>query len=48
MCIACGKVKSGDAKWQDVAEYFHHNSLLVSHGCCPDCQKTLTEEWGLE
>ena len=48
MCIACGKVKSGDAKWQDVAEYFHNNSLLVSHGCCPDCQKTLTEEWGVE
>jgi hypothetical protein len=48
MCITCGKVKSGDAKWQDVAEYFHNNSLLVSHGCCPDCQKTLAEEWGLK
>jgi heme oxygenase (mycobilin-producing) len=48
MCIACGKVKSGDAKWQHVAEYFHNNSLLISHGCCPDCKKTLTEEWGLE
>jgi hypothetical protein len=48
MCIACGKVKSSDAKWQEVAEYFHNNSLIVSHGCCPDCQKTLAEEWGLE
>jgi hypothetical protein len=48
MCLGCGKIKSSDAKWQDVAEYFHHNSLWVSHGCCPDCQKMLAQEWGFE
>jgi len=44
MCVACGKVKSDNAKWEDVAEYFHRNSLWVSHGCCPDCQKTMALE----
>lgn len=48
MCVACGKVKSDEAKWEDVAEYFHRNSIWVSHGCCPDCQKTMALEWGAE
>ncbi len=48
MCVVCGKIKSDEAQWQDVAEYFRTNSLLVSHGCCPPCQQTLEKKMGLE
>ena len=37
ICMYCGKVKTGDARWQGVVEYLKANSLFLSHGCCPDC-----------
>ena len=37
ICMHCGKVKTGDARWQGVVEYLKANSLFLSHGCCPDC-----------
>lgn len=37
ICMYCGKVKTGDARWEDVVEYLKANSLFLSHGCCPDC-----------
>ncbi len=37
ICMYCGKVKTGDAQWQDVVEYLKANSLFLTHGCCPSC-----------
>ena len=37
ICMYCGKVKTGDARWEGVVEYLKENSLFLSHGCCPDC-----------
>jgi heme-degrading monooxygenase HmoA len=37
ICMYCGKVKTGEAHWEDVVEYLKRNSLFLSHGLCPDC-----------
>ena len=33
----CGKVKTGEARWEGVVDYLKKNSLFLSHGFCPDC-----------
>lgn len=40
VCMECGKVKTGDARWETIAKYFHDNDLLLSHGYCPNCSET--------
>ena len=47
MCAECGKVKPGDGEWESVADYLRHNSLFLSHGCCPDCAGKLQSSLGL-
>lgn len=37
ICMECGKVKVGEAKWDSVVDYLKKNSLFLSHGYCPDC-----------
>ena len=37
ICMECGKVKTGDAKWEAVVDYLKANTLFLSHGYCPDC-----------
>jgi heme-degrading monooxygenase HmoA len=37
ICMFCGKVKTGEARWEGVVEYLRANSLFLSHGCCPSC-----------
>ena len=37
ICMYCGKVKTGEARWEGVVEYLKENSLFLSHGCCPAC-----------
>jgi SMC interacting uncharacterized protein involved in chromosome segregation len=37
ICMDCGKVKTGAARWEDVVEYLKKNSLFLSHGYCPEC-----------
>jgi hypothetical protein len=37
ICMYCGKVRTGDLRWEGVVEYLKANSLFLSHGCCPDC-----------
>jgi heme oxygenase (mycobilin-producing) len=44
ICMFCGKVKTGEARWQEVVEYLKTNSLFLSHGCCPSCSHQLSEE----
>lgn len=47
MCAECGKVKPGDGEWESVADYLRHNSLFLSHGCCPDCAGKLQAGLGV-
>jgi hypothetical protein len=35
--MRCRKIKTGEAKWEEIVEYLEQNSLLVSHGYCPEC-----------
>ena len=37
ICMVCGKVKTGESKWEDVLTYFQRNNLSLSHGYCPKC-----------
>jgi len=41
ICMYCGKVKTGDARWEGVVKYLKENSLFLSHGCCPDCEQLM-------
>ena len=50
ICMSCGKVKTGEARWQEVVDYLKENSLFLSHGLCPGCYQVKVrelEEWGL-
>jgi heme-degrading monooxygenase HmoA len=42
ICMYCGKVKTGEARWEGVVEYLKTNSLFLSHGCCPNCHDLMT------
>ena len=46
ICMYCGKVKTGDARWEGVVEYLKANSLFLSHGCCPGCFDLMNEQEG--
>lgn len=43
ICMGCGKVKAADASWEDVVSFLKNNSMFLSHGYCPDCEKKLLE-----
>lgn len=43
ICMGCGKVKTADASWEDVVSFLKNNSMFLSHGYCPDCEKKLLE-----
>jgi len=47
VCMECGRVKASDAGWDTVVEYFRKNSLMVSHGYCPDCAVKARAAFGL-
>jgi heme-degrading monooxygenase HmoA len=47
ICMDCGRVKTADASWDTVADYFRKNSLMVSHGYCPDCAVKARAAFGL-
>jgi heme-degrading monooxygenase HmoA len=37
MCLRCGKVQSGEAHWEDLADFMIQRFPFLSHGYCPDC-----------
>ena len=37
ICMKCGKVESGDARWEDLIAFMHDRFPFLSHGYCPDC-----------
>lgn len=45
ICMGCSKVKTGDARWEDVVDYLKANSLFLSHGYCPDCKERILQDY---
>lgn len=43
ICMGCGKVKTADASWEDVVSFLKNNSMFLSHGYCPSCEKEFLE-----
>jgi response regulator RpfG family c-di-GMP phosphodiesterase len=41
ICMACGKVKTAEASWEDLTDFLKKNTMFLSHGYCPDCVKKL-------
>jgi transcriptional regulator with PAS, ATPase and Fis domain len=37
MCLSCGKVQSGEAHWEGLADFMIQRFPFLSHGYCPDC-----------
>ena len=44
ICMGCGKVKAGDAEWQDVVDFLKQHSRFLSHGYCPECADRVVRE----
>jgi response regulator RpfG family c-di-GMP phosphodiesterase len=47
ICLGCGRIKTGAARWDDVVEYLKRNSQFLSHGYCPPCSEAVREQLGL-
>lgn len=47
VCMECGKIKTADASWEPIIDYLRKNSLLLSHGYCPECVVKVREALGL-
>ncbi len=41
ICMECGRVKTGELRWETVVDYLKAHSLFLSHGYCPDCAREL-------
>lgn len=44
VCSYCGKVRTGEGRWQTLLEYLHENSDFLTHGVCPDCLAAVEAE----
>jgi hypothetical protein len=44
ICMKCGKVESGEARWEDLIAFMHDHFPFLSHGYCPDCAAKLHAE----
>jgi PAS domain S-box-containing protein len=47
LCMRCGKMETGEARWESLLDYLRSNEIFVSHGYCPVCaEKVLAGEDG--
>lgn len=44
LCMGCERLKTGDAQWTSLVDYFRSNDILVSHGLCPSCADQILDE----
>jgi hypothetical protein len=44
ICMKCGKVESGDARWEDLIAFMRERFPFLSHGYCPECAAILESE----
>jgi len=45
ICMECGKVKTADAHWEPIIDYFRKNELFLTHGLCPECAATVRKDF---
>jgi hypothetical protein len=45
ICMQCGRVKTADAHWETIIEYFRKNELLFTHGLCPECDAKVRKDF---
>jgi heme-degrading monooxygenase HmoA len=43
ICVKCGKVESGEARWETLIDFMQDHFPFLSHGCCPECAPRLFE-----
>jgi response regulator RpfG family c-di-GMP phosphodiesterase len=48
VCLACGRIKTSESRWEAVIEYLKQHSQILSHGYCPECAKKVRAEWKLK
>jgi response regulator RpfG family c-di-GMP phosphodiesterase len=41
VCMYCQKVKTAEGEWHAMLNYLRQNSLVLSHGVCPECERPL-------
>jgi response regulator RpfG family c-di-GMP phosphodiesterase len=39
ICMYCQQVKTAEGDWQNMLRYLAQNSMILSHGICPDCSR---------
>ena len=44
ICVKCGKVESGDSRWEDLIAFMHARFPFLSHGYCPECADIVQSE----
>lgn len=44
ICMQCHKVRTAEARWEDVADYLNKHSLFLTHSLCPPCFATMVED----
>ena len=45
ICMKCGKVESGEARWEDLIAFMHSHFPFLSHGYCPECAAMVLSEY---
>lgn len=48
ICMVCGKVRTQEATWDDLVQYFKQNSDFLSHSYCPECLARVEAELELK
>jgi heme-degrading monooxygenase HmoA len=44
ICMQCHKVRTAEARWEDVADYLNRHSLFLTHSLCPPCYEAMAED----
>jgi len=48
VCMECGRIKTGEARWDAVIDYLKRNRIFLSHGYCPQCAAAIARRYGLD
>jgi hypothetical protein len=43
--MKCGKVESGEARWEDLIAFMNARFPFLSHGYCPECATIVLSEY---
>jgi heme-degrading monooxygenase HmoA len=44
ICMQCHKVRTAEARWEDVADYLNKHSLFLTHSLCPPCYDAMAAD----